>query len=186
MKRKLFAFLGIFIIPAIVYAGTVLPPTGNTTSMPIAGADDSNAPQTVKVDSDGLLYTSATISSFTIPQYSVDASVALEASSVSKASAGVVCKFYGRIDSTASTATYYIQLINSASLPSNGAITFLIAPIKIQHNTGSDSYFDIDLTGDNANSCVTASNGIVWDLSTTEFTKTISASNVVSATVLYK
>lgn len=185
MKRKLFALLGFLLIPAIVYAGTVLPPTGNTTSMPIAGANAGVA-YTVKVDSSGLLYTSSTISGLTVPNYSVDASTALEASSVSKASAGIVCKFYGRIDSTAATATYYVQLMNASSLPANGAVTFLVTPIKIQHNTGTDSYFDIDLTGDDANSCVTASTGIVWDLSSTEFTKTISASNVVSATVLYK
>ena|SRR3990167_1007101 len=114
--------------------------------------------------------------------FSVDQSAALEASSIAKASAGVVYKASGRIDSTADTATYYIQLINSATLPVNGAVTMLMAPVKVQHTNGTDSLFDIDLLF----AGIYSSAGIVLVASSTEFTKTIITSNWLSATVLYK
>lgn len=113
--------------------------------------------------------------------WSVDASSALEASSVTKASAGNVRFVSGRIDSTHATASYYFQLINANSVPADGAVTFIDRPRKLQHTNGTDTNFTIDYT----DNCINASTGIVWCLSTTEFTKTISGA-FVSATVLYK
>jgi hypothetical protein len=111
---------------------------------------------------------------------SVDFSAALEASSVTKASAGRLYKATGRIDSTGASATYYIQFYNASSLPADGAVTFLIAPIKIIHTTGANSTFDVDF----GTLGVYASTGMVMALSSTEFTKTISSA-LLSSTILY-
>lgn len=113
--------------------------------------------------------------------WSVDQSAALEASTVTKASAGVLRSATVRIDSTQATGTYYIQFYNAAALPADGAVTFLCAPYKIQHTTGTDTHVSFDFT-DNG---IYASTGIVMGLSTTEFTKTISGA-VTSSTILYK
>jgi hypothetical protein len=97
-------------------------------------------------------------------------SSALEASHVVKASAGNLYSTAARLDSTAPSGTYYVQILNAASLPANGAVTHLTAPKKIQHTTGVDDefYYEFDPGG------IAASTGIVVVLSTTEFTKTIS------------
>jgi hypothetical protein len=111
------------------------------------------------------------------------AQVAALAKSLQVATEGaMLAKVAGRIDSTASTATYYIQVLNAASLPADGAVTLLIAPIKIQHTTGTDSPFDIDLTPD----YIKSKNGIFIVCSTTEFTKTIVGSNILSCSALYR
>ena len=112
--------------------------------------------------------------------FSTDISAALEASSVSKNSAGIFYGIFGRIDSTAASATYYLQILNAASVPADGAVTFLINPRKYVHTTGTDTNIDIDLR----NGGISAGTGIVWCLSSTEFTKTI-AGSLVSATSLY-
>ena len=118
----------------------------------------------------------------TLTTYAVDfTGTALEASSVTKASRGYLGKVFGRIDSTAGSATYYFQILNAASLPADGTVTFLISPLKIIHTNGVNSTFDIDFTPQ----LVPASSGIVWCVSSTEFTKTITAANA-SVTVLYK
>lgn len=122
----------------------------------------------------------ATITTSAPTTWSSDFSVALEASTVSKASAGKVRLYSGRIDSTAPTATYYLQALNASSLPVNGAVTFLSAPTKLVHTTGTDTPINIDYT-DNG---ITAATGIVFCLSSTEFTKTISGA-YLSGTVLY-
>ena len=113
--------------------------------------------------------------------WSVDQSAALEASTVTKASAGVLRKVIGRIDSTHATLTYYVQGYNAASLPADGAVTHLFAPKKVVHVNGTDSNFELDFT-DNG---IFASTGIVLGLSTSEFTKTISGA-FTSSTVLFK
>lgn len=112
--------------------------------------------------------------------WSVDKSAALEASSIAKATAGVIRSAFGRIDSTHATGTYYVQLMNSATLPADGAVTLLVAPLKIQHVTGTDSNFSIDCTMNG----IYSSAGIVLVLSTTEYTKTISGA-FTSTTILY-
>jgi hypothetical protein len=111
----------------------------------------------------------------------VDFSAALEASSVSKATPGYLVGASGRIDSTAGSGTYYIQLFNVASLPAEGASSFLVNPLKVQHSINTDSPFDLDLKRE----YVYASTGIVWCVSSTEFTKTISGA-VASVMVLVK
>lgn len=113
--------------------------------------------------------------------WSIDASAALEASTVTKATAGVLRSVVGRVDSTHATATYYWQVYNAASLPADGAVTLLRAPVKIVHTNGTDTNFSIDCT-DNG---IFASTGIVMALSTTEFTKTISGA-FTSTNVLFK
>lgn len=120
----------------------------------------------------------------TATAFSVDQSAALEASSVSKASAGRLYKVSGRIDSSIANGTYYIQLLDAAALPADGAVTHIVAPIKIIHVSGTDSFFDLDLTGNDLYSGVAAASGIVIVSSSTEFTKTITAATF-SATALY-
>lgn len=112
--------------------------------------------------------------------WSVDRSTALEASSVAKASAGVMRYFSGRLDSTLATGTYYVQFLNAASLPADGAVTTLTAPTKVSHVTGSDTPVVVDFTMNG----VYASSGIVWCISSTEYTKTIGGA-YVSGTMLY-
>jgi len=128
-----------------------------------------------------------TVTGSTVPSstnadaFTVDQSATLGNSSVSKASAGNVFKLAGRIDELAPSDDYYLQLINASSLPADGSVTFLMAPLKIVHTTNSDTFFDIDLTP----AGIPASTGIVWCLSTTEFTKTV-ADPFASVTILYK
>ena len=151
-------------------------------------AEDNSAADTavrVKATSDGHVLTVGTIQSSSTYAYSVDNSAALEASSVIKASAGTLYKITGRIDSTAATASYYVQALNAASVPADGAVTFLIFPVKVAHTTGTDSYFDIDITDGSGGGGAHGSTGLVWCVSSTEFTKTISGA-VASASALYK
>lgn len=108
-------------------------------------------------------------------------STALEASKIVKATPGNLRSATVRLDSTAPTATYYVQFLNSATLPADGAVTHLVTPIKLVHTLGVDQSFSIDLT----DCCINASAGIVVVLSTTEFTKTISGA-YLSNTILYK
>jgi hypothetical protein len=65
--------------------------------------------------------------------WSSDMSAALEASSITKATPGVLRSIDGRIDSTAPSATYYLLVMNSATLPADGAVTRIWYPKKIQH-----------------------------------------------------
>ena len=111
----------------------------------------------------------------------VDQSAALENDSASKASAGYLVTAFGRIDSTAATDDYYVQFYDSATVPADGTVTFLLAPIRIAHTTGTSSTVDLDLKRE----YIYASAGISWAISTTEFTKTV-AGDVASMTVLYK
>ena len=113
--------------------------------------------------------------------YSKDSSTALESQSLSKASAGNFYKATGRVDATAASGNYFFQLIDSASIPSDGAETFIMTPVKIVHTLGTDTYFDIDA----APAGLPASSGIVWCLSTAEFTKSADGS-FASVTVAYK
>ncbi len=113
--------------------------------------------------------------------WDVDKSAALEASTVTKASAGTIRSITGRIDASAGTATYYLLVLNHASLPADGAVTLLTAPVKIAHVTGTDSQINLDFLMNG----VYATTGITVCLSTTEFTKTI-AGAYLSTTVRYK
>lgn len=112
--------------------------------------------------------------------WSVDKSAALEASSIAKATAGVLRFSSFRLDSTAPSGTYYLQTMNSATLPADGAVTLLVAPTKIVHVSGVDDAINLDFTMNG----IYASAGIVTVLSSTEFTKTISGA-YLSGTNLY-
>ncbi len=97
-----------------------------------------------------------------------DISAALEASTISKATAGRFYFAYGRIDKTAPSGDYWIQILNSATLPADGAVTFL-GRFKKTHVNGVDTSIDIDLKDYG----VYGSAGLVVVLSTAEFTKVI-------------
>jgi len=79
----------------------------------------------------------------------------------------------GRIDATAPTATYYVQLWGLGDVPAdttavtkaNGA---LIAPQKVVHVSGTDDQIVLDC-GEGG---IQGATGLVIGLSTTEFTKT--------------
>ena len=189
MNKKSFLILSICtLISFSVKAQTskVLVPVKNSTAIPIAGKDASNEPVALSVDSNGNLFVTSGLSgSSQNNSFLVDFSTSLEAASVTKNSSGKLYKVTGRIDSTAATATYYLQIIDSSSVPPNGAVNFMMAPIKIAHNTGNDTYFDIDLLGSNGRSGIFANSGIVICLSNTGFTKTLSG-NFLSMTALYE
>jgi len=111
-----------------------------------------------------------------------DISTALEASSVSRNTSANLVALWGRLDSTAPSATYYIQVLNASSLPADGAVTHLINPLKIVHVNGVDDYFSYsDIIPQEYP--IYASTGVVVCISTTEFNKTISSA-YLSMTVL--
>ena len=126
---------------------------------------------------------SASYAPLTAYQPSTSFTTALDDCLVAKATSGVWLSVVGRIDSTAPSDDYYVQIINSATVPSDGSVTFVAAPLKIQHATGTDSSFVYTFVDDGG---ITATNGIVICASTTEFTKTVITSNYLSATVTYK
>ena len=138
-----------------------------------AGAFENNT--------DGVAWVHHKVISSSTSAPSVDISAALEASTISKNTPGRLYKYNIRIDSTLANGTYYIQFMNSATLPADGAVTFLTAPIKKVHVSGTDDYItdDFSLVGG-----IYASAGIVMCISTTEFTKTIGTA-VTSSTIIY-
>lgn len=115
--------------------------------------------------------------------FSKDVSSALEASSISKNATGNFHGAFGVIDKSATTGLYYIQILDSASLPADGAVTHLVTPLPVSHVNGTDSSFDFGVLF--ALNPANAANGIVIVLSTTMVTKTIAGSFMFS-TVAYK
>jgi hypothetical protein len=112
--------------------------------------------------------------------YSVDVSTALEASSIIKASAGNLYKFTGRIDKTAATDEYWIHVVDSATVPADGAVTPIYSK-KYNHTNGTDTDIDADFgTGS-----IHGDNGLVIYASTTEFTKAITGA-ILSLCNYYK
>ncbi len=109
---------------------------------------------------------------------------ALVKSLVVKASAGVVRSITARIDSTATTGTYYLQLWNLTAAPADttavSAGNSLMAPFKVQHVSGTDDYVSLDFADG-----VYGSTGIVLEMSTTEFTATLVGTAWLSATAEY-
>ena len=100
-------------------------------------------------------------------EWLLSASTALEASRIIKASAGTLRALTVRLDSTAGSATFYVQLYNSATLPADGAAR--LAGMKVVHTSGTDDRLVFDF----AEHGIRFSAGIVVALSTTPFTKTI-------------
>lgn len=113
--------------------------------------------------------------------WSVDKPAALEASTITKASAAVVKEFSGVIDSTCPTGTYYIMPINSATLPADGAVTTFAKPMKYAHVIGKDTQvgYDYGMNG------VYASSGAVFVLSTSDFTTKTIAGAYLNIQVLF-
>ncbi len=100
-------------------------------------------------------------------------SSALEASHVLKASAGTFRSLYVMLDATAPSATYYVQLLTaSATVPVDGAVTFLRPPQTIVHTMGTPDGVNFD-EGDSG---ITFTVGCTACISSTQFTKTISGS----------
>src|ERR1700691_4491876 len=64
---------------------------------------------------------------------------ALAASHVLKASAGTFISAACEIDPSAPTATYYLMLLDAASVPADGAVTVL-ASVAIDHTNGTRDY----------------------------------------------
>jgi hypothetical protein len=110
-----------------------------------------------------------------------DISAALEASSIAKATAGRFYSSQGRIDSTQATGTYFIMVLNSATLPADGAVTRLCDSLKINHTTGVDSNYTIDFTSIGG---LWASAGIVTCISSTSYTKTIGGAYLSSTNLI--
>lgn len=112
-----------------------------------------------------------------------DSSSTLEASSVTKASAGNIRLFSGYIDSATPSGIYYLQFFNSTSVPADttAIAANFIAPCAIYHTTGTITTINLDFT----DNCKYFSTGLAWNLSSTAFTKTLTSA-YVSATVFYK
>jgi hypothetical protein len=138
---------------------------------------------TIAVDAELFMQASAgTGASGTDLPVSIYQSSALEASGVVKAIPGSLEGLTGRIDSTLDGGTYYLQIIDSATVPGDGAVTVLMAPLKIIHVGGTDSEFDIDLKGRS----IKGTAGLAFALSTSDFgTKTIAGSGL-SLTAFYR
>lgn len=121
------------------------------------------------------------------PTFRVAQTSALARSLEVSTTGAMLCKGYGRIDSTATTDDYFIQFVNASALPVDGlsivagTLVFISTPIKLTHTNGVDSTFDFDFGDD----YVKSKDGIYIVVSTTEFSKTIVTSDVLSCTVFY-
>lgn len=83
----------------------------------------------------------------------------------------MLSRIRGRVDATNATQDVYLQILTgSSTVPPDGPVSHLIAPIKFQHTTGVDTDFDIDFTPNQLDTPI--EEGVVICLSTTEFTKT--------------
>lgn len=96
-------------------------------------------------------------------------SAALEASRLIKATPGNLDAYRIEIAPGAGSATYYIQFFNSSSLPPEGSVPDLIAPITVTHTTGTVSTKERDFNDEP----VFFSAGCYVVVSSTQFTKTI-------------
>ncbi len=139
----------------------------------------SGAASSCRVEAaDGLIEISAvggavTVSSVTVSPSTPASSSALEASHVLKASAGTFRSLYVMLDASAPSATYYVQLMTaSATVPANGAVTFLRPPQTIVHTMGAPDGVNFD-EGDSG---ITFTVGCTACISSTQFTKTLSGS----------
>jgi hypothetical protein len=110
-----------------------------------------------------------TLARFAPPSMSTAQSTSLEGGRVVKASPGRLYSLTVRIDSTLASGSYYVQIIDAASTPANGAVTFLEAPIKVQHVLG----FDDTVTATDSSGGLYGTAGLYVCISSTEFTKTL-------------
>lgn len=112
--------------------------------------------------------------------YTIDTSTGLEASTISKPSGGNLFRGFGVIDAAAAADMYYVQFLDSATVPADGAVTHIIPPIPVNHNGTNDSTFDTGWL----NGGIPADNGIVCVISTTLVTKTITGNIALSTVVV--
>lgn len=105
-------------------------------------------------------------------------SSALEGSRVLKASAGTFRSLYVQLDTALASGTYYVQLLTaSATVPANGAVTFLRPPqtvVHVQGNAESANFYEGD-------SGIEFTVGCTACVSSTQFTKTEVASSALFA-----
>lgn len=103
---------------------------------------------------------------------SIAFSAALEASHIVRDEKGRFGGYLARLDATAPTADYYVQVFDSATLPAEGTgvAKMVVGPQKVSHSTGSNDYPFLELA---EHERLAVEHGIVIVLSTTEFTKTI-------------
>lgn len=112
-----------------------------------------------------------------------DISGALEASSNSTSQACYFYKMSGYIDSSAPSDDYWVQIWKQGTVPADTTATgdsVVTVPIKVQHVTGTDSYFSVNLEGvsKNGKNGIYCPSGVSWNLSTTAFTKTVGGAYV--------
>ncbi len=112
---------------------------------------------------------------------SVAFSEALESSNAAKATPGCIFRAWGRIDATAPSDDYFVQVIDNFDLPADGAVTLVVGAHKVAHVNGTDSYFSIDCGVNGLPTLV----GIVLALSTTEFDLTLSG-DYMAVTATFK
>jgi hypothetical protein len=96
---------------------------------------------------------------------------ALAASYVLKSSPGTFISAACEVDPSAPTATYYLMLLDAASVPTDGAVTVL-ASLAVDHTNGTRDY--PQLSAEQGGIACTA--GLVLVLSTTRPSKTAAGS----------
>lgn len=137
-----------------------------------AGAQTNSAPS-VGIDpaTGGVLVTLTGAGTTTTRTAVTSAGSGLVASKVLQASAGTHFSTAVTLDASAPSGTYYVQILDAASLPSNGNVTHIHNPIPIVHTSGTPdySYGWNDEPGGMAFAA-----GCVVALSSTQFTLTVS------------
>lgn len=98
-----------------------------------------------------------------------------------KTQSGYLKRLSVAIDSTAATATYYVQFFNKASTPADATAVSSSTPrvYKIVHTTGgNDSELSLDFTDPSYTRGYFFDTGLYVCISSTQFTKTLIGSNV--------
>lgn len=145
----------------------------------IEGKGPDGYPRIIRTDADGRMLQSAD-GWFASPSTPASSS-AYEAGIVLKASSGTFRSCYIQLDPALATATYYAQLLIAASVPPDGAVTFLRPPYAISHTNGSPSEFEFN-EGDSG---IEFATGCVACVSSTQFTKTeVAAAALFAGSVL--
>lgn len=107
-------------------------------------------------------------------------STALANSFVIKATPGILRSATVRVDSTLATGTYYLQLWNLAAVPADTTAVTLLnsmsAPVKVIHVNGTNDIIEYDFNEYGEAFSV----GSCFNLSNTEFTKTLTAGSFLS------